>query len=279
MSEPKRDIKDSVFTFLFSQPEYMKQLYLVLHPEDTEVREEDFKLVTLENVLAIGQYNDLGFQVRDRLILLMEAQSTFSHNIPLRMLMYLASTYKEFVEENKLSLYREKPVSIPRPELYVVYTGSKESVPEILRLSDLYPGSGAVEAEVKVLRYDGSGDILDQYIQFCEILNEQVKLHGRTDEALGNTLHICMERGILAPFLNSRMKEVADIMTMLFDQEKVWEIERHNIAKENRQEGLREGRQEERQAMLRQMLANASILDVSRITGLSEEEIKQIVGQ
>lgn len=68
-------------------------------------------------------------------------------------------------------------------------------------------------------------------------------------------------------------------MTALFDQEKVWEIERHNIAKENRQEGLREGRQEERQAMLRQMLANASILDVSRITGISEDEIKRIVEQ
>ena len=66
-------------------------LYLDLHPGDTEITEEDFKLVTLENVLAIGQYNDLGLQVRDRLILLVEAQSTYSANIPLRMLMYLAN--------------------------------------------------------------------------------------------------------------------------------------------------------------------------------------------
>ena len=83
----------------------------------------------------------------------------------------------------------------------------------------------------------------------------------------------CSGAGILAPFLNSRMKEVADIMMTLFDQEKVWEIERYNIAQENRQEG----RQEERQTLLRQMLANASILDVSRITGISEDEIKKIV--
>lgn len=275
MSEPKRDIKDSVFTFLFSQPEYMKQLYLVLHPEDTEVREEDFKLVTLENVLAIGQYNDLGFQVRDKLILLMEAQSTFSHNIPLRMLMYLASTYKEFVEENKLSLYREKPVAIPRPELYAVYTGDKGSGPEVLRLSDLYDGPGSVETEVKVLRNDGTGDIVDQYIQFCEIQVEQVKLHGRTDEALSNILRICLERGILAPFLNSRMKEVADIMTTLFDQEKVWEIERHNIAKESRQEGVQEGKKE----MLQQLLKKASILEVSQLMDMQEDEVRRIVEQ
>ena len=75
MPEPKRDIKDSVFTFLFSDIEYTKQLYLSLHPEDTDIRDEDFRLVTPENILAIGQYNDLGFQVRDKLILLVEAQS------------------------------------------------------------------------------------------------------------------------------------------------------------------------------------------------------------
>lgn len=46
MPMPKRDIKDSVFTFLFSDLEYTKQLYLSLHPEDTEIRDEDFKLVT-----------------------------------------------------------------------------------------------------------------------------------------------------------------------------------------------------------------------------------------
>ena len=70
---PKRDIKDSVFTFLFSDLEYTKQLYLALHPEDTTVQADDIKLVTLENILAIGQYNDLGFQVRDKLILMVEA--------------------------------------------------------------------------------------------------------------------------------------------------------------------------------------------------------------
>ena len=52
-----------------------------------------------------------------------------------------------------------------------------------------------------------------------------------------------------------------------------------DIWDEGREEGRQEGRQEERQAMLRQMLANASILDVSRITGISEEEIRRIVEQ
>ena len=281
MPEPKRDIKDSVFTFLFSDIEYTKQLYLSLHPEDTDIRDEDFRLVTLENILAIGQYNDLGFQVRDKLILLVEAQSTFSPNIPLRMLMYLAKTYNEYIEEHQLSLYREKKVSIPRPELYVIYTGEKEA-PDILRLSDMYEGSGSADLTVRVLRDGQPGDILSQYVDFCQVANEQVSLYGRTDEALMSTIQICQERGILVPFLDCRKKEVVDIMTRLFSQEKAWEMELAAHAREEREEGRKEGREEGEQMgmanLLKKMLANASILDVSRITGISQEEITRIIG-
>ena len=281
MPMPKRDIKDSVFTFLFSDLEYTKQLYLSLHPEDTEIRDEDFKLVTLENILAIGQYNDFGFQVRDKLILLVEAQSTFSPNIPLRMLMYLAKTYNEYIEERQLSLYREKKVSIPRPELYVIYTGEKET-PDILRLSDMYEGSGSADLAVRVLRDGQPGDILSQYVDFCQVANEQVSLYGRTDEALMSTIQICQERGILVPFLDCRKKEVVDIMTRLFSQEKAWEMELAAHAREEREEGRKEGREEGEQMgmanLLKKMLANASILDVSRITGISQEEITRIIG-
>ena len=241
MAVPKRTIKDSIFTFLFGEPEYTMELYQALHPEDTTVKDSDVKLVTLQNVLANGLYNDLGFQVRDKLILLVEAQSTFSENIPLRMLLYLAATYKDYVEEHKLSLYREKKVSIPRPELYVVYTGNKKHVPDELKLSSLFEGDGSVELSVKVLRDDGKGSIVDQYIAFSKIVDEQVKLHGRTDEALYETLRICRERKILKPFLDSREKEVVDIMTALFDQQKVWEIELHNVAQENLNEGEKKG--------------------------------------
>ena len=241
MAEPKRTIKDSIFTFLFGEPEYTMELYQALHPEDTTVKDSDVKLDTLQNVLANGLYNDLGFQVRDKLILLVEAQSTFSENIPLRMLLYLAATYKDYVEEHKLSLYREKKVSIPRPELYVVYTGNKKHVPDELKLSSLFEGDGSVELSVKVLRDDGKGSIVDQYIAFSKIVDEQVKLHGRTDEALYETLRICRERKILKPFLDSREKEVVDIMTALFDQQKVWEIELHNVAQENLNEGEKKG--------------------------------------
>ena len=129
MPKMKYTLKDSVFTFIFKQPQYARELYLALHPEDSDVTEADCKLVTLENILTTGMYNDIGLQVRDKMILLLEAQSTFSVNIVLRMLLYLAATYKEYVEEQKLNLYGTEAVTIPRPEMYVVYTVRQKVFP------------------------------------------------------------------------------------------------------------------------------------------------------
>lgn len=263
MAEMKRSVKDSVFTYLFKQPEYTRQLYLALHPEDTDVKESDFKLVTLENVLTTGFYNDLGIQVRNRLILLVEAQSTFSVNIALRMLLYLAGTYKEYIEEQKLDLYGSHPVEIPRPELYVVYTGGRKEIPETLHLSDLYQGAGSAEVEVKVLRDDGTGDILDQYVRFCKIADEQREKYGLAQQTIDETIRICIAENVLAPFLASRQKEVLEIMVTLFDQEKIAEIHDYNVAKAARQEGHQLGREEGIRAM------------VSTLRGMSVEQ-KQI---
>ena len=47
----KKNIYDSVFTHLFRQPEYTLQLYQALHPEDTEMTEDQLQIVTLENLL------------------------------------------------------------------------------------------------------------------------------------------------------------------------------------------------------------------------------------
>ena len=246
MAEMRYTIKDSVFTYVFKQPEYARELYLALHPEDTDVTEADCKLVTLENVLTTGQYNDVGIQVRDTLILLIEAQSLFSVNIVLRIFLYLAATYKEYVEEHKLNLYGTAAVKIPRPELYVVYTGNREDVPEVLYLSDLYEGNGSAEIKVKVLRGNGTGDIVDQYVRFCKIADEERKRHGRNEKAIEETLRRCIEENVLAPFLATRQKEVAEIMVTLFDQEKVMEIHDYHIAEAARRDGILEGRVEGR---------------------------------
>ena len=70
---PKRKIKDSVFTNLFQDKKYLLQLYQALHPEDSQATEEDIEDVTLKHVLVDADYNDLGFSVGNRLLILVES--------------------------------------------------------------------------------------------------------------------------------------------------------------------------------------------------------------
>ena len=120
-----RNIKDSVFCDLFGRQEYLYQLYQVLHPEDKETEIDDLTIVTLSRIISRSIYNDLGFLVGNRLMVLVEAQSTWSENILVRFLMYLGETYHRYIKTNGLRIYNEKNVEIPKPELYVVFTGER----------------------------------------------------------------------------------------------------------------------------------------------------------
>ncbi len=241
MPNMKYTVKDSVFTYLFKQPEYTRKLYLTLHPEDQEVTEEDCKVLTLENILTNGMHNDLGFQVRGKLIFLIEAQSTFSLNIVLRLLLYLAMTYKEYIEEHMLDIYSTTTVFVPRPELYVLYTGDQKDIPDTLYLSEMYEGGGDAELKVHVLRDKGTNSIIDQYVRFCKIADVQRKKYGRTNKAIEKTIQICIEQGILVPFLESRQKEVHDIMSLLFDQDTIMRIHDYNVEQKGMAKGMEKG--------------------------------------
>jgi hypothetical protein len=60
----------------------------VLHPEDTTATEEQLEHVTIENILTNNLYNDLGFTIGGKAIILVEAQSSWSINIIIRVLLY-----------------------------------------------------------------------------------------------------------------------------------------------------------------------------------------------
>ena len=72
----KGTVKDSVFRNLFGQRKYALQLYQAIHPEDTDVTEDDISDVTIDNILTDQQYNDLGMTVRGKLLVLLSTQET-----------------------------------------------------------------------------------------------------------------------------------------------------------------------------------------------------------
>ena len=247
----KHTVKDSVFTFLFGILENALKLYRALHPEDTTVTEEDCSFLNLRTVLVESIYNDFGMLVRDKLILLLEVQSTFTKNIALRILLYLAETYDQYVKKYKLDLYSTADVKIPRPELYMVYVGGKEKVPDAIRLSELYKEQkpladnngeyGWMDLEVKVIRRTGKGDILDQYVRFCEIMDAMRKKHGNNLEAVKAAIDQCLTENVLVDFLSSRREEVQTIMTNLFDEETIMRNHDYEIEQRGIEKGMEQG--------------------------------------
>ncbi len=194
---------------------------------------------TNKHVLVDADYNDLGFSVGNRLIVLVESQSTWTFNIIIRALMYLIQTYHDYFKRTSQNLYGSKKVNMPKPELYVIYTGERKNVPDTITLRKEFFGGEkvAIDVEVNVLYQENETDIIGQYIIFCKVYNEQRKRYGTTKQAVTETIRICKNRNVLKEYLESKEQEVYDIMMTLFDQE--YAVERYG--EEKKAEGLAEG--------------------------------------
>ena len=253
--EPKanRNAKDSVFVNLFGRIEYLFQLYQSLHPEDTETRPSDLTIATLESHLVNQQYNDLAFLVRNRILILLEAQSSWSVNIVIRVFLYLANLWLKYINANKLDIYGSKALELPVPEFYVVYTGKRKSHPGEIRLNDAIFGGKDIGLDLRVkMLYGGeSHNILDQYIAFTKILNGQFKMHGRTRNAVQETIRICLEQNVLTEYLREAREEVLSIMDILFDDKTI--LANHIISE--RRESARKARERAEKAMQKEIEA------------------------
>lgn len=276
---PKWTIKDTVFKNLFGTPEYLFMLYKELHPEDNTAVASDLANVTINNALMNTVVNDLGFTVGNRTLILAECQSTWSANIAVRFLMYLAETWAAHINKpsSPQNIYGSRKVSLPKPEFYVIYTGKKGGRPEWLSLSEEFlDGALNIDLKVKIIYGGNSGGIIDQYISFTRILNRQIAEKGRTDEAVKEAIRICIDGDILREYLKLHEKEVISIMNTLFNQEyiaRAWAAEERQIGRqEGRQEGRLEGRLEGERYMLFKLVKAGlvSLKDAAPKANLSE---------
>lgn len=216
--------KNSVFLDLFQDKKNLLKLYKTLHLEDTDATEDTLDIVTIDNVLTDNLYNDLGIMVgNNRLLLLLEAQSSWTVNILIRILLYLAQSYHEYFERTSQSLYKSTKVKMPKPELYIIYTGNRGRKPDTISLSkEFFDGADIdIEVKAKVIYESETEDIINQYIIFCKVFDEQRKLYGMTEQTVRETIRICEDRNVLKEYLMNREMEVVTIMMSLFNDEQI----------------------------------------------------------
>ena len=266
----KRTAKNSVFLDLFQDKKNLLALYKTLHPEDMDATEDTLNIVTIDNVLTDNLYNDLGIMVgNNKLLLLLEAQSSWTMNILIRILLYLAQSYHEYFERTSQSLYKSKKVKMPKPELYIIYTGNKGRKLDTISLSKEFFNDADIDIEVKakVIYESDKNNIINEYIVFCKVFNEQVKEHGMTKQAVTETIRICKDRNILKQYLSSKEVEVVTIMMSLFDDEQIMRTYTKDIEKETERKSA--------ERMIKD--GELSLEKIARyVPALSMEELKEI---
>ena len=246
-----RQAKNSVFLNLFTRKEYQLRLYKELFPEDTAITEDDLELVTLDNVLTVHPYNDLGLLARGRLIVLAEAQSTWSVNVVFRLAEYYFDSAMYYLHVKKADLYSSVKVDVPDVEAFVIYTGKRKVDKEELSLNREFFGGNPDKPEfkAKILHGDCKGGIIEEYMGFCHIWDEHV-LAAKTPEekqrAAAETIDLCIKKGYLTKYLDEHRAEVEKVMmTMLSPEYIKMAAERTERIKEaiafGRDAGLGEG--------------------------------------
>ncbi len=292
----KRNMYDSVFNDLFSSPERLLELYktLIGDKANPNIKAEDISIIESDKAFINDLYNDLSFMVDNELMILVEAQSTYSKNIVTRILFYLAKSLEEYIKRESKSmnlspLYHEKVLEIPKIKLYTVYTGSKEIDDHYINLSDLMGDNNIesdVEVRVRVICMEDENNILGQYITFCKILKEQIRLNIDKEKAIKNTISICINKGILEEYLRSRKMEVSEMLAHSTTTEDWLEYIRDEILEEGIEIGEKRGKAEgisigekrgisigEIKGML---LLGADHDKIIELTGASEEDILSV---
>ena len=281
--------RNSVFSYLFSDPDILRELYCALEnvtlPPDVPV-----KINTLQDVLFMDKVNDISFEIGGKLIILIEHQSTINPNMALRLLMYIARVYEKIIDRR--SIYSTRLQPLPRPEFFVLYNGAAEYPDEkILKLSDAYEssaslglcekGNPALELEVKVININQGRN--EAIAKRCETLSSYSAFVGKVqelegkglirEEAIKKAIAYCMEKNILKDFLEQNGTEVMNMLILDWNMEDALAVR----YEEGKEEGREEGREKGREEIAQSALAKGLPLDVVHdITGIDIEILKNI---
>ena len=114
----------------------------------------------------------------------------------------------------------------------------------------------ALEVRVGVITNGEKGDIINQYVTFTKIYTEQLKKHGRTREAIEETINICKDEDVLKEYLSSHEGEVHDIMFSLFDDEQILNATLRDYEKKGMEKGVKKGREEGILKTIRAMMSS-----------------------
>jgi len=263
-----RTYKDTLFRHIFNNEPSALELYNALAGTNyTDV--SLIKINTLKDMLFKTIENDLSFEVDNKLLILIEHQSTISENMAARFLLYIAVIYfKKFGER----LYQEAVVKLPRPEFIVLYNGEASFPDEKLyRLYDVLEEVDKkddnniipLDLTLRVINinkgYNPKLMRKSKKLKGYSIFVAKVREYAKTrplEEAIKLAVDYCLKRGILVDYLKENAQGVIKMIKL--------EYTLKDAIKSARKEGKKEGKREGLDYVLELMAQ-----------GLNNEEIKK----
>jgi len=276
-----KKFKNSVFTTLFADPGLLRELYCALEGV-TLSQDAPVSINTLDDVLFMDLFNDISFEIDGKLVVLVEHQSTINPNMALRLLMYIGRVYEKIIEGR--NIYSSKPLSIPRPEFFVLYNGT-DPFPDnkVYRLSDAFEKAGALgfaekdspalELTVKAVNINegrnreiaGKCKKLAEYSAFVAKVRAFEEELGSRKKAIKEAVKYCQKHDILKEFLKTH---AAEVLSMLMTE---WNWDDALAVR------YEEGRDDEKFKIAHNLLAKGSTPEFVRdITGLDMDAIRNM---
>ena len=253
MSKPK--YKDSMFRDYFNDKVRLLSLCNALlntnftNPDELEIN-------TLDGVFFSQIKNDLSCLIQNRLIIIIEHQSTINENMPLRMLFYITELLRRRFKGKHRKLYNEQIIHLPKPEFFVIYNGkAPEQEYREMKLSNAFEGDDSMlELVVKV--YNVNEGRNDDLLKRCEFLNSYCIFINRVRynlgvgmsirEAITEAVRYCESQDVMKEYLESKEWELMDMIDFEFDINEAKEVWKEEAMAQGMAQGKAEGRVEGR---------------------------------
>lgn len=268
-----RIYKSRISAMLFSGRNELLKLYNAINGTSYDVPQL-LQINTLENAVYMSMQNDVSFIIDMRLNLY-EHQSTYSPNLPLRYLLYVADIYSDYTKE--MNLYGSRAVQLPTPKFVVFYNGHAEQPDrKELKLSELFtiPETDP-SLELKAVMLNINKGHNRKLMETCKTLQDYAEytLRVRTyaaemslDEAVERAITECIREGILAEFLKKNRAEAKKVSIYEYDEE------RH--MRQTREEGMEDGISQVAANMLK--MREFTDEQIKAVTGLKQQQLNEL---
>lgn len=277
---PARDYKARLFEMIFSDKKELLGLYNAMNGTDYH-NPEELEINTLHNAIYLSMHNDISFIIGSR-VMLYEQQSTYSLNLPLRYLLYIADLYSEITKNE--NVYGSKMVKIPAPRFVIFYNGEDvKPEKEWMNLSDVYTIRKRYPMlELKAEFVNINPGYNEALLNGCKTLREYSEYTARVrgysksmgiEAAVERAITECIHEGILEEFLRKNRAEAKKVSIYEYDEQRQRRFDRAEGREEGRAEGREEGRVEgeKRYAELMQILLGAGkVEEAKKVAGDAE---------